>query len=50
MLKVSLLAFGLVIAVTLAVGFCGLLYGYLRTSSIKLANYNGWFMNQKRCP
>lgn len=44
MLKVSLCAFGLVIAVTLSVGFCGLLYGYLRTNTIDLSNYSGWFI------
>ena len=44
MFKVSLMALGLVIAITLAVGLCGLLYGYLRTNTINLANYNGWFI------
>jgi len=44
MLKASLLAFGLVIAITLIFGLCGLLYGYLRTNPINLANYKGWFI------
>jgi hypothetical protein len=44
MLKVSLMAFGLVIAITLLFGLAGLLYGYLRTKTIYLANYDGWFL------
>ena len=44
MLKVSLMAFGLVIATTLLFGLCGLLYGYYETRTINLANYQGWFI------
>jgi hypothetical protein len=44
MLKVSLIAFGLVIAITLLFGLCGLLYGYYETRTINLANYHGWFI------
>jgi hypothetical protein len=44
MLKVSLMAFGLVIAITLLFGMCGLLYGYYETRTINLANYRGWFI------
>ena len=44
MLKVSLMAFGLVIAITLLFGLCGLLYGYYETRTVNLANYQGWFI------
>jgi hypothetical protein len=44
MLKISLLAFGLVIFTTLSFGLCGLLYGYPRANTTNLANYNGWFI------
>jgi hypothetical protein len=44
MLKISLLAFGLVITTTLLFGLCGLLYGCIRTNTIDSANYNGWFI------
>jgi hypothetical protein len=44
MLKVSLMAFGLVIAITLLFGLCGLLYGCYETRTINLANYKGWFI------
>jgi hypothetical protein len=44
MLKISLLAFGLVIAITLSFGLGGLLYGYFQTNTIDLTNYQGWFI------
>ncbi|MGH7976752.1 MAG: signal peptide-containing protein [Limisphaerales bacterium] len=44
MLKVSLMAFGLVIAITILFGACGLLYGYFQTNTIDLAKYHGWFI------
>ncbi len=44
MLKITLLAFGLVIAITLLFGLSGLLYGYLQTKTINLADYHGWFI------
>lgn len=44
MLKISLLAFGVALAITVLSGLCGLLYGYFQTSTIELANYQGWFI------
>ena len=44
MLKISLMAFGLVIAITFLFGLCGLLYSYFETRTINLANYQGWFI------
>jgi hypothetical protein len=44
MLKFSLMAFGLVIAITLTFGLCGLLYGFYETRTINLAHYQGWFI------
>jgi hypothetical protein len=44
MLKISLLAFGLVIAITLLFGLGGLLCGYFQTNTINLANYQDWFI------
>ena len=44
MLKISLMTFGLVIAITLLFGLCGLLYSYLQTNPINLAKYKGWFI------
>ena len=44
MLKVSLMAFGLVIVITFIFGMCGLLYGYVQTKTIILSDYQGWFI------
>jgi hypothetical protein len=44
MLGISLLAFGVVIVITILFGLCGLLYGYFETNTINLANYQGWFI------
>ena len=44
MLKVSLLAFGLIMVTTLLFGLCGLLYGYFETTTINLADYQGWYI------
>jgi len=44
MLQVTLRSFVLVVAFTLLVGLIGLTYGIFRTSSIDLANYQGWFI------
>lgn len=44
MFKISLLAFGVVLVITLFFGLCGLLYGYFKTKNIDLANYQGWFI------
>ena len=44
MLKITLLAFGLVMAITLLFGLCGLLYGCFQTNTINLADYHDWFI------
>ena len=44
MLKISLLAFALVIAITLLFGLGGLLYGWFQTKTINLTDYHGWFI------
>lgn len=44
MFKVSLLAFGIVLAITFLFGLCGLLYGFLQTRNINLADYQGWYV------
>jgi hypothetical protein len=44
MLKVSLMAFGLVVVITFLSGMCGLLYGYMQTRTIELSDYQGWFI------
>lgn len=44
MLKVSLWAFFVVVAFTFLFGLCGLLYGYVETSTINPANYKCWFI------
>ena len=44
MLKISLLAFALVIAITLLFGLGGLLYGWFQTKTINLADYHSWFI------
>jgi len=44
MFKVSLWSFVVVVAFTLLVGLCGLLYGCFETSTINLADYQGWYI------
>ena len=44
MLKISLLAFALVIVITLLFGLGGLLYGWFQTKTINLADYHDWFI------
>ncbi|HLX96234.1 MAG TPA: signal peptide-containing protein [Verrucomicrobiae bacterium] len=44
MFKVSLWSFAVVVAFTLLVGLCGLLYGYFETRTINLADYQGWYI------
>ena len=44
MLKVSLLSMGVAICFTLLFGLCGLLYGYLQTKSVNLAEYGEWYI------
>ncbi|MFZ0826986.1 MAG: hypothetical protein WAO02_06155 [Verrucomicrobiia bacterium] len=44
MLKITLLAFGLVMAITLLFGLGGLLYGYFQTRTINLTDYHDWFI------
>ena len=45
MFKVSLWAYVIVIGFTLVFGLCGLLYGWLRTRTINIADYQGhWFI------
>jgi hypothetical protein len=44
MFKVSLWSFILIVAFTLLVGLCGLLCGYFETSTINLADYQGWYI------
>jgi hypothetical protein len=44
MLKITLLAFGLVMAITLLFGLGGLLYGCFQTKAIDLADYHDWFI------
>jgi hypothetical protein len=44
MLKISLWSFLIVIVLTFLFGICGLLYGWLQTRNINLANYQGWFI------
>lgn len=44
MLKFSLLAFGLVLAVTFLFGLGGLGLGFVKTRTINLADYQGWFI------
>lgn len=44
MLKVSLLSMGVAVAFTLLFGLCGLLYGYVQTRTIILAEYSEWFV------
>ena len=44
MLKASLFAFGVVVLITLLFSLCGLLYGYFETTTINLADYQGWYI------
>jgi hypothetical protein len=44
MLKITLWSFAVVIAFTLLIGLCGLLYGWYETRNINLADYQGWFI------
>ncbi len=44
MLKVSLWSVGVAIVFTLLFGLCGLLYGYIQTRSINLAEYSEWYI------
>jgi hypothetical protein len=44
MLKISLLAFALVMAITFLFGLGGLLYGCFQTKTINLTDYHGWFI------
>ena len=44
MFKVSVWSFGVVVPFTLLFGLCGLFYGYLQTTTIKVAEYRGWFI------
>jgi len=42
MLTVSLWAMGVAVVFTLLFGLCGLVYGYIETGDINLAEYRGW--------
>jgi hypothetical protein len=44
MFAVTLESFGLVVGFTLLFGLAGLLYGWLQTRSIDLADYHGWLI------
>jgi hypothetical protein len=44
MLRVSLWSLLVTVGFTLLFGLCGLLYGYLHTQHINLAEYRGWFI------
>ena len=44
MFIVSIQAMAVAVIFTLLFGLCGLLYGYIQTSSINLAGYSGWYV------
>jgi len=44
MLRVSLWSLLIAVGFTLLFGLCGLLYGYLETEHIDVAEYRGWFI------
>jgi len=44
MFMVTLWSFLVVIGFTLVFGLCGLLYGWIQTREINLADYNGWYI------
>jgi hypothetical protein len=44
MLKISLWSYAAVIAFTFLFGMCGLCYGWIRTRTINLADYQGWYI------
>jgi hypothetical protein len=44
MLRISLWSLVVIVAFTLLFGLCGLLYGYLQTMHVNVAEYRGWFI------
>ena len=44
MLRISLWSLLVTVGFTLLFGLCGLLYGYLQTEHVDLAEYRGWFI------